>query len=77
MTQHAADLDKSNMLKAIYNVLSDYDWHTTREIAERTGCVVVSTRISEIRRNDIKIDCRYVGRSSKGNKIYQYRMLAF
>lgn len=72
--QHAANLDKSKMLQAILIVLVDCQWHSTKEIADKTGCVVVSTRISELRRNDIKIDCKYVGKTDKGNKIYQYRI---
>ena len=75
--QHAANLKTSTLLQGIYDVLTDYQWHTTKEIADRTGCEVTSTRISEIRRNNIKIDCEYVGQTDKGNKIYRYRMLIF
>ncbi len=72
--QHAADLKTSNRLKEIYNILLDYQWHTTKEIGDKTGCECVSTTISEIRKNDIKIACEYVGRTEKGNKIYQYKI---
>lgn len=73
--QHAADLNKSPMLKSIYNILSDLQWHTTKDLADKTGCVVVSTRISELRRNYVNIACQYVGKTDRGNKIYQYKMI--
>lgn len=84
--QHAAKLNNSPMLQSICKILSDWQWHTTKEIADKTGCVCVSTRISELKRNIVhsifvndvmvkQIKCRYVGKTNKGNKIYQYRML--
>ena len=76
---HAGNLESSKMLQSIYEVLLDCQPHSTREIADKTGCVAVGTRISELR-NGLqrkRILCSYKGRTDTGNRIYEYQLLPF
>ena len=42
------------------------------EIQGFTGSMAVATDISEIRRNGYDIECKYVGMTDKGRKVYNY-----
>lgn len=74
---HAGNLETSKMLQAIHGVLLDYQPHSTKEIADKTGCVSVGTRISELRVNNLNIKCAYKGKTENGNKVFQYQLLPF
>ena len=76
---HAGNLESSIMLQRIHGILLDHQPHSTKEIADRTGCVAVGTRISELR-NGLqrkRILCSYKGRTDTGNRIYEYQLLPF
>lgn len=74
---HAAQLNNSKMLQSIYSLLSDNQPHSTREIADKTGCVSVGTRISELRHGGLRIGCVYKGKTGSGNKVFEYLLLPF
>ena len=76
---HAANLATSKMLQLIHSILLDYQPHTTKEIADKTGCECVGTRIQELKHpmNGLRIECNYKGMTEKRNKIYEYQLLSF
>ena len=74
---HAGNLKSSRMLQAIHEVLLDYQPHSTKEIADKTGCLAVGTRISELRHGGLRVGCVYKRKTENGNKIYEYQLLPF
>ena len=72
---HAADVAESKRLQAVLEALrSSEDGLTTREIIARTGTCAVNSVISELRANGFGIECRYMGKSKEGMRIYNYRL---
>lgn len=72
MSFHAGNIEKCDRLQKIFTVLADYQWHTNREIFDRTGVHAYSTGISEIRHNGYPVESRAV----KGQRgLHEYRML--
>lgn len=76
---HAANLSTSLMLQEIHSVLLDYQPHSTKEIADKTGCECVGTRIQELKhpKNGLRISCVYKGMTEKRNKVFEYQLLPF
>ena len=74
---HAARLDRSPALQRIMAILSDYEPHTSLEIANRAQSVCVGTRISELRSSVngkiIISDC--IGKNENGSTVYSYKLL--
>jgi len=54
---------------------------TTAELQKTTGSMAVSTDVSAVREQLREhpyyedIDCRYVGKSESGRKVYRYRLM--
>jgi len=66
---NAARLEKSVRLLRVLGVLSDRQWHTTRDIVHEADVCAVNSIISELRANGIDIECECAG---KGR--FQYRL---
>ncbi len=72
---HYANINRSTRLQNTMKILADGQYHTTAEIQKITKSAAVHTDIHELRRNGINISpARYQGRTSKGRKIYDYRI---
>lgn len=72
---HFANIEKSNRLQKLMDVLKDGYEHVTHEIQQRTGSMAPATDVSEARHNGAMINCRYICRSETGRKVYGYRMV--
>lgn len=72
---HHARLETSLPLQRIKEALLDGQWHTSLELAIKTGTVCIGARCAELRSNGLDIECRYKGKSASGNKIYEYRLV--
>jgi len=72
---HFAKLDKSNRLKKTLAALAGNRWKTTDEIRRQTKSVAVHSDISELRRNNKDIICRYDHKEPNGSRVYRYRLL--
>lgn len=64
-----ANADRSIRLQRFLGVLSDGQWHGTREIVMAAEIMAVNSAAAEVRANGIQVDCRCIGRG-----IYQYRL---
>lgn len=69
---HYARLDKSARLQKFANLLSDGKRHSTREIIRLTEICAVNSAASELRRNNVPVECEYVGTTADGNRVYEY-----
>jgi len=72
---HAADINKSVMLRRILEGMADGLFHSTREIANATGCCCVSSRIQELKANGYNVECAYSHTTEDRNRVYKYRLL--
>jgi hypothetical protein len=72
-TMHSAKLHKSARLQRVYNLLLDGKEHTTRDIIQSCTVCSVSSIVSELRRNNIDITCRFIERT-KGAAVYGYTL---
>ena len=66
---HAARLDHSPRLQRVLALLGDGQWRGTREIVMAAEVMAVNSAISELRANQIDVECRCVGRGR-----YEYRL---
>lgn len=69
---NAGNIERCERLQRILFVLSDFRWHSNRELLESTGVHAYSTAVSELRANGFPILCRPV-KGARG--MYEYRML--
>lgn len=69
---HYARLDNSPRLQRFANLLADGRRHSTRDVIRATGICAVNSAASELRCNDVQVECEYVGITENGNKIYEY-----
>lgn len=67
---HAASIDRSHRLQRVLGVLSDYEWHGTREIVRAADVCACNSIIAELRANAFKIETRCIGRGR-----YEYRLI--
>lgn len=58
---NSAKLEKSSRLQRVLKVLNDGNRHTTRDIIRKASVCAVSSIVSELRTNGIKIDCERNG----------------
>lgn len=68
-TIHAANLGNSERLKRVHKLLSDGQWHGTREINRLADVCAVNTACAELRANGIEVITRCIGRG-----LYEYRL---
>ena len=61
---HAAKLDKSERLQAVFNCLKSGQPKTTAEIQAVTGSTATHSDISELRQNGFTISCRFIGHTT-------------
>ena len=77
---NAANIDKSERLQRVLDVLNDYREHTTLAIQEGAGVCSVSACVSELRCNDHKISCNRRGNKwfyrLQSNKVVQFPVAA-
>ena len=66
---HYAKIKDSERLQRVHRLLSDGEWHGTREIMHGADVCAVNTVIAELRSNDFHIITRCVGRGR-----YEYRL---
>jgi hypothetical protein len=69
--RHAAQLQSSERLQKVLDVLQDRQWHGTFKIMMETSLCAVGSAISELRANGLEIECRCAG---KGR--YEYRLVS-
>ncbi|MBI5634883.1 MAG: hypothetical protein HZA15_15555 [Nitrospirae bacterium] len=67
--RHAAQIETSERLQKVLEVLQDRQWHGTFDIMMQTSLCAVGSAISELRANGIEVECRCAG---KGR--YEYRL---
>jgi hypothetical protein len=66
---HYAKLDNSARLQRVHRLLSDGEWHGTREIIQRANVCAVNTACAELRANGLMVSTRCIGRG-----LYEYRL---
>lgn len=71
---HAAKIINSTRLQRIYNLLSDGEEHSTREIVHKCNVCAVNSAVSELRANGVNIVCRQRP-SRNGRRHWTYQLL--
>ena len=71
---HFARIETSQRLQELVKVLEDGLWHSTLEIARRTGSVACHSDLHELRQNGFLVEQRYNGQTPSGRRISEYRM---
>jgi len=66
---HYARIEESERLQRAHKVLSDGQWHSTREIMQAADVCAVNTVVAELRANGAPILTRCAGRGR-----YEYRL---
>ena len=66
---NAARLSESARLQRVLALLNDGAWHGTREIVMAAEVMAVNSAISELRANQVEVECRCAGRGR-----YEYRL---
>jgi hypothetical protein len=59
----------------IVSVLADGGWHTTADIHRRAGFSRLNSRVSELRKRGLVIECRAVDGMRSGPDGFEYRLL--
>lgn len=67
---HYARIDRSPRLQRAMRLLSDGQWHTTRDIVMGAEVMAVNSAMSELRRNGLHIECEL---DSGRRGVYRYR----
>ena len=74
---HAARLSRSKRLQRVHALLSDGEWHSTRDIVHAAQVCAVNSIIAELRHNGCWIETRrrpaLVGDSAV---VFEYRLVA-
>lgn len=65
---HAANLEKSDRLRRVHEVLMDGNSHSTRDLIREAKACAINSIVAELRTNGIDISCHRVG------NIWWYRM---
>ena len=73
---HAATIQKSDRLRRVHELLSDYNEHSTLEIVTEAQVCAVNSIIAELRANGAVIVCRQARNPESGRRVWWYRMLA-
>ena len=72
---HNAQLDGSERLRRTLSFIRDWGGLvrgvTSAEIQGHTGSMAVATDVSELRRNGLNIECKYIG-TRNGRRAYSY-----
>lgn len=70
---HAANLEKSERLQRTYRFIRSFGKFgaTSFMIQGHTGSMAVATDVSELRRNGLNIECKYIG-TRNGRRAYSY-----
>jgi len=74
-TIHFAKLDNSPRLQRLLMLLSDGREYSTMEIVHRAQIVAVNSAVSELRFNDVPVNCRQT--FDGDSRIYKYRLAEF
>jgi hypothetical protein len=69
---HYARLDRSPRLQRLLSLLSSGAHYTTREVIVATGICAVNSAASELRRNDVDVQCVFRGLTDTGERVYEY-----
>lgn len=70
---NCANVNRSQRLRSCLNHLLDGP-KTSLELSIATGSVAPHTDVSELRANGIQVNCKYVGKSALGRKVYEYSL---
>ncbi|WP_241084852.1 hypothetical protein [Candidatus Vondammii sp. HM_W22] len=62
MSQHPANLETSDRLKRVYDLLSGGREHSTMAIIQEAQVCAVNSIIDELRNNGVDVRCRKEGR---------------
>ena len=73
---HAATIQRSDRLRRVHELLSDYNEHSTMEIVAEAQVCAVNSIVAELRVNGAVITCRQVRHPESGRRVFKYRMLA-
>lgn len=73
---HYAKLSESKRLQRLAALLADGRRYSTRDIISATGICAVNSAASELRANNLPVECEYVGTNENGNRIYEYWLAA-
>ena len=72
---NSASLARSKRLQRVHALLSDEQWHSTRDIIDRARVCAVNSIVAELRDNGCQIETRR-GKALAGDSsvVYRYRM---
>ena len=71
---HAARFERSERLQRAHALLSDGDWHSTRDLVANAQICAVNSVIAELRENGFYIEGHWTRDPATGQRIYVYRM---
>ena len=71
---HAANLQVSERLQRVANLLGDGEEHSTRDIVLKCNVMAVNSAVSELRANGLNIVCRQRP-SRNGKHHFTYRLI--
>lgn len=72
---HYAKLSSSKRLQKLHRLLSTGGEYTTHEISRLAGIQAVSAAITELRRNGISINCRFISHDAvSDSRTYGYQL---
>ena len=69
-----ANLSESPRLQRLLKFLSDCKPHTTREIINGANICAVNTAVTELRRNNFDISCKFKEVLEDGSRVYEYQL---
>jgi hypothetical protein len=73
--RHLPNTAHSKIHQRVLEALANGDWLTTFEICLKGEVTNPSGIISELRANGYHIETKYVGESSRGARVWQYRWM--
>ena len=74
---HSASLARSKRLQRVHALLSDGEWHSTRDIVDGAKVCAVNSIIAELRDNGCWIETgRAKALAGDSSVIYRYRLIA-
>ena len=71
---HAARIERSERLQRVHGLLSDGEWHSTRDIMREADVCAVNSVAAELRENGFYIEGKWSKDPITGRRIFLYRM---
>lgn len=71
---HAARIENSPRLQRAHGLLSDGEWHSTRDLVTNAHLCAVNSVVAELRENGFFIEGKWAKDPVSGQRIFVYRM---